>query len=244
MSLTTPQSIISFALRSIGVGAVGQSALAQDNTDAFDMLNGMLGQWNRKRWLIWHLVDTAFTVTGAQSYTVGPGGNFNIPRPDRLETAYFRQTVSAVPNQVDYPLQLLQSREDYSSIALKTLTSWPQFIFYDSAYPIGAVYPWPLPTAALGDLHIVTKDNLVQFSSLTQNINLPPEYTEAIWSNLAVRLAAMYPGVELNPVTAGLAKASLATIRGANTQIPQMSMPSGVGIAPTLYNIFSDTCNR
>jgi hypothetical protein len=239
MSIVTPKDLMTFSLRAASIIGVGQNALAEDYSDAFSALNGMLAQWNRKRWLIWHLIDIACTSTGAQSYTVGPGGDFNVPRPDRLEAAFFRQTVSSQPNQVDYQLELLEAREDYNKIALKTLVSWPQYIFYDSAYPIGQVFPWPVPQASVYEIHLTLKETLTQFSSYTQNLNLPGEYVEALWTNLAVRLTAIYPGTVLPPQTVALAKASLDVIRGANAQIASLSMPQGLG-RPALYNIFSD----
>lgn len=238
MAFTTPQDLISFSLKAIGALGVGQSALTEDNTDAFNALNAMLAVWNRKRWLIWHLVDASFVSTGAQSYTVGAGGNFNVARPDRLEAAFFRQVTTANPSQVDYPLQILESREDYSRIALKQLSTFPQFIFYDAAFPLGSVFPWPVPAASIYELHIVLKETLSQFTALNQTINLPPEYFEAIWTNLCIRLAPVYQ-VAASAEVLGLAKASLATIRGANTQIPRLTMP-GQLVRPSLYNVYSD----
>ena len=113
MSLTTPQDIITFAQKAMGILGVGQTALAEDNGDALNALNGMIGQWTRKRWIVYHLIDVAVTTTGAMSYTVGPGCDFNVPRVDRLEAAFFRQYVSGVPGQtyVDYPLTILEARE-------------------------------------------------------------------------------------------------------------------------------------
>jgi hypothetical protein len=247
MPLTTPQSLINLTLRAIGVLGVGQSALPEDYSDCFDLLNGMLARWNRKRWLVWHLTDNAFVSTGALSYSVGPGGNFPVSiRPDRLEAAFFRQFVSSQPNKVDYPLQILESREDYNRIALKNLSSWPQFIFYDSAYSAndtppncGFVYPWPVPQASIYELHLTLKETLPQFTSYTQTVNLPPEYISATWSNLALEAAAIYPGSSVSQATIDVAKASLAAIRGANAQIPMLSMPAGL-VRPALYNIYSD----
>jgi len=83
----------------------------------------MIAQWARKRWLMWHLIDVAKVSTGAQSYTVGVGGDFNTPRPDRLEAAFFRQIVPSQPNLIDYPLEIIEARETYNNIALKTLSS-------------------------------------------------------------------------------------------------------------------------
>src|SRR6202000_853014 len=101
---------------------------AEDNSDVFDMLNAMIGQWNQKRWLIWDLVDVAKGSTGALNYSGGPGGGFpDAQAPSRLEAAFFRQIVSSQPNQIDYPLQILQAREDYNLIALKTLVRWPTY---------------------------------------------------------------------------------------------------------------------
>lgn len=240
MPLTTPQSIVTFALKASGILGVGQSALAQDNNDVFDALNGMIATWNRKRWLIYHLLDVSLQTTGAQSYTVGPGCDFDVPRVDRLEAAFFRQFVQNVPgqNEVDFPLEILQSREDYNNVALKKLPSWPKYIFFDSGYPTGLVYPWPIAQAGLYELHLTLKAHLPQFTALIQDINLPDEYHEALWTNLTVRVCAMYPGSVLTPAVEGLAKASLSTIRVANTQIPRLSMPRGM-VRPPLFNIFS-----
>lgn len=239
MPITTAQDLVSFSLRAVGILGVGQTALAEDSSDALSALNGMIGIWNRKRWVIWHLLDVALTSTGAQSYSIGIGGDFNVPRPDRLEAAFFRQVITTQPNDVDYPLQILESREDYNRIALKTLVSWPAYIFYDSAFPLGRVYPYPVPQASIYELHLSIKDTLAPFTTYTQPINLPPEFIEALWTNLAIRLAAIYPGVQVPPAVEALAKASLATIRGANAQIARLGTPPGLARG-NLYNIYSD----
>jgi hypothetical protein len=243
MPLATPQSIISLSLRAAGILGVGQTALAEDNSDTFNVLNGMIAQWNIKRWLIYHLLDVSVPTTGAMSYSVGPGGDFDVPRVDRLEAAFFRQFVSGLPGQtyVDYPLDILQSREDYNRVALKSLRSWPEAIFFDAGNPTGSVYPVPIPLQnGTFELHLTIKEHLPQFTSLVQQINLPDEYTEALWTNLVIRICAIYPGAELTPHVVGLAKASLSAIRTANTQIPRLQMPAGL-VRPPLYNIYSGT---
>lgn len=238
MPFNTPNDIITFALKAAGVLGVGQSALAEDYNDAFTALNGMLAQWQRRRWLIWHTVDVALTSTGATSYTIGAGGNFNVARPDRLEAAFFRQFINSTPNQVDWPLEILESREDYNQIALKTLPSLPRYIFYDAAYPLGVVYPWPVPAAGVYELHLTLKETLNQFTSLNQTIALPPEYEEAIWTNLVLRLAPIYQ-FQARPEVIALAKAALSTIRGANAQIPRLQIPKYLQ-RPSLYDVNSD----
>jgi hypothetical protein len=241
----TAQDMCYLALKNASLLGVGQTPLTEDLTDVFNLLNGMLGLWSRNRWLIWHLLDLACPTpqTTKREYSIGPGGDYDFPRPDRLEGAYFRQFVSGPGvniggGPVDFPLQLLQSMEDYSLIALKYLTTWPQAVFYDAAFPYGQILPVPIPNVANSELHVLIKDTLNQFSTLTTSVYLPPEYYEAIWSNLAVRVAAAFPGASITPLTVGLAKASLQIIRKANAQVPRLRMMTAL-VRPPLYNIFS-----
>lgn len=238
--MTTPLDIINQASKKAGILGVGQSLLAEDVNDAFADLNDMLGQWQRKRWLVYHLVDYAKTGTGALYYTVGPGGDFNInPRPDKIESAFFRQLVQSQPNQIDYPLSIIESREDYNRIALKQLQSFPEYYFYDSGFPLGKVYPWPLIQSDLYSLHITVKETLNQFTTLIEDINLPLEYMAALKFNLAIRLRQGYQ-LPADNILIGLAKDALNVIRNANLQIPRLVMPSDI-IRPGLYNVYSDT---
>ncbi len=228
MPINTPGDLITLTLKSAGVLGVGQSALAEDYNDAFDILNGMLAQWNRQRWLIWHLIDTSVESTGSFSYTIGQGGDFNVPRPDRIEAAFVRLLTSAPANLVDIPLQIITSREDYNRIPLKSLTTnFPSAVFYDSAFPIGTLYVWPVASSGSVEIHLSLKETLTQFTSFIQPINLPMEYLEAMWTNLTIRLAPIYQ-YDTRPEIAALAASSLATIRAANTQIPKLTMPRGL----------------
>ena len=235
----TPLSIIILALKTSGVLGVGQTPLAEDVNDAFTLLNFMMSQWNNKRWLIYHLLDVSYPSNGSQFYTVGPGQQFDCNRPDRLEAAFFRQLIPSTPNQIDYPLEIISARETYNDIALKSLTSFPSYIFYDSAYPIGYVYPWPLPQANLYSVHITIKESLSKFRNLTQKVNLPEEYNAALLYNLAVRLRPMYQ-MPPDPTLLALAKDALAVIRGSNTQIPRLQLPRDLNRGG-IYNFYSDT---
>jgi hypothetical protein len=238
--MTTANDIVDLSLRDAGIIGVGQTALAEDANRALTRLNFMLGQWQVQRWLVYHLIDSAKVATGAQSYTVGPGGDFNVAvAPDRLENAFFRQLPSianALP--IDYPLEILEAREDYNSIALKTLTTFPSYIFYDSDFPLGRVYPWPVPQANLYEVHITLKAVLTQIANLATVVNLPLEYFEALYLNLAVALRDAY---DLPPkeVLIARAKKSLTVVRGARTQIARLTMPVDL-VRPGIYNPYSD----
>lgn len=247
MPISTPQDLIKLVLKNCGVVGQGQTPAAEDTNDTFDTINMMLAQWNRKRWLVYHLVDVSITSTGANSYTVGPGGDINVTvRPDRIEGGFFRQLQSQPPNQVDYPIDILQSREDYNRIALKQLPSFMRKLFYDSGWPLGTIYPYPVPQASIYAIHLSLKEILGKFTSLTQSIVLPDEYLAALLYNTIVRVAPLYPLSRDQTMLAqweqikGLAKDSLNVLRGANTQIASLSMPPDL-VRAGQYSIYSDT---
>lgn len=237
--MTTPLDIISMALKDAGVTGSGIVAGAEEVQDAFTRINWMLGQWQRKRWLIWHLVDYFLTANGNNSYSIGPGQDFNIvKRPAKLESAFLRMTANVGPSNVDYPLEILNSWEDWSTIALKTLKSFPSYVFYDTAFPLGTLYFWPVPQASIYEMHIQVPEILAQFTKIDQDIILPDEYFSAIHYNLALRLGPAY-GQQVNPDVRMLAKDSLNVLRMANAQIARLRMPPDL-IRPGIYNPYSD----
>ena len=235
--MTTVVDLIDLALLDAGIIGQGQSASAEDANNAFRRLNWMLAQWTRKRWLVYALEDVSCATTGAQFYTIGTGGDFNMTRPDRLETGcFFRQGSGA--SAVDYPLQLLNSREDYNQIVMKAMGTWPSSVFYDNAYPIGKIYPWPVPASGF-TLHLNVKTPLAQLTGLTQTIAFPPEYEGALFYNLIVRLRAAYQ-MPPDQVMVALARDALNVLREANTQVATLNMPNAVINRRWAYNVYSD----
>jgi hypothetical protein len=205
----------------------------------------MLMQWEKKRWMVYHLVDLSKVSTGAQSYTVGPGGDFDVGtsgvRPGKLMAAFTRQ-LQGTQNSVDYRLEILQSREDYDWITLKGLIAGPgEAAFLDSDWPLARLYVWPIPQASIYEIHISIHAQLPSvFPTPTTLFNIPYEYYLAMMYNLAVRLRpkyrlGTYPGDPLP----GMAKDSLQVVRMPNAQIARLRMPSTLRRRGQ-YNIFSD----
>lgn len=234
---TTPSDIIELALKATNVLGVGQVAAAEDMTDAFNILNMMMAQWQRQRLNVYHLVNTAVTATGAVSYTVGPGQDFDIPRPAAIESAFFRQQ-AGTPQPVDYPLNIIRAREDYNRIAVKHLNAFPQFAFYDSAYPVGNLFIWPIPNNQY-EIHISTLVELQRFQSMDDVIQLPDEYKDALFWNLARRLCPMY-GQPISQDLKDMARQSLSVIESTNAQFASLRMPGAVRPRSGTYNIYGD----
>jgi len=143
---------------------------------------------------------------------------------------------------VDYPLEIIKSKLDYDKIAMKTMVGLSRYLFYDSTWPLGVLYPYPVPNAGLYELHVSIEQILPPaFVTSSTVLTLPFEYYNAIVLNLALRLRSFY-GIQTFPgdMLPGLAKDALDTIRGANLQIARLGMPRELSGFGKGYNIFSD----
>jgi hypothetical protein len=223
---------------------------SKDVADAFSQLVMMLAQWQRKRWLVWNEEDVSAVSTGADYYTIGPRGDFNVRRPDKIHAAKVilgpgqfgdggavlpeelpfplgAQPIAPTPNLVNIPLAIIEAKEDWNTIAIPDLKSIPAAVFYDSAFPIGRVYFWPVPPAGAYEMQLTIKAALPWYETVYDDLGLPPEYTEAIVNNLAVKIA-LASGAQVNPLLLAEARASLNTIKLANSQIPLLSMPAAL----------------
>lgn len=233
------------ALRAAGIVGRGQTPSAEEITDAWNSLQQLLQQWQENRWAVYHLVTLDIPSTGATTYSIGPGGDVETGtgsiRPTAVASAFLRQELNGEGNKVDYPLEILQSMQDYSSISLKGLKSFPGAVFYDPGYPLGTLYIWPIPNASIYSVHVQFTARLpVYFATLTTELSLPPMYFDALKYNLAIRLRAdsqigTFPGDQLPT----LAASTLMVIRKANSPaVARLRLPKFNRLDS--YNIFSD----
>lgn len=240
----TVNDVVTAALKRSGILGLGQTMDGSDILDAQNDLADMLAQWNVKTWLTFDKLDVGFVSTGisAVGYTVGPGGNFNVtPRPDRIEAAYVRQIVNA-GQPVDQPLRVISSREDYSRVALKQLISFPKAVFLDTASPVGNIFVYPWPNAALYEIHIIIKNAFPLTLPLNLSLaGLPAECRAAMKFNLARRLRQSYgKGLRPDPELNAMAQDALDTMRYSHIQVPELTIPAAALGRGAKYNIFSD----
>ena len=234
---TTPSDIINLALKTANVIGVGQTPLAQDTNDCFNQLNMMMAQWQRRRYMVYNLVTVGLQATGALTYSVGTGGDFNITRPVKLESAFFRMNKNT-PLPVDYPLEVLRAQEDYNRISIKNLNAFPQYAYYNTGFPLGELYIWPVPNNQY-EIFISVMVQLEAFQTINDQIVLPPEYLDALHWNLARRICVMY-GLQITPELTGYAEASMRAIEEVNSQIPLLHMPVALRGKSGAYNIYGD----
>lgn len=228
MLINTTGDLITFVLRASGINGVGQTPSAEDANTGLQWLRNLMAQWQRKRWMIWNEQEVSLISTGANFYTIGPGQDFDTARPDKIHSAWCRLQPFGGPNPVDLPLAIIEAKEDWAGITIKDLVSLPAAVFYDSSFPVGRVFFWPVPSAAHYEMHLVLKASLPVYTTLTDPLAVPDEYLEAMTWWLCVRMQMSY-GLPSNRDHVAAMKEAMNTVMLANTQIPQLGIPAALG---------------
>ena len=222
----TGNDLIASALRLIGVLASGETPSASEANDALMIANQMLDSWTAERLMIFGGSMQEFSLTPTkQTYTLGTGGDFNMPRPARIE----RMGIVSLNNPaqpLELPLEMLTD-EQWEDIPVKLIpSSLPQEVYDDGAFPLRNLSFWSIPSVAC-NIRIYSWSALTQFDLFT-DITFPPGYMKAIRYNLAVDLCPEF-GRSVSPEVAMQAVSSKAIIKSIN--IPLLDLRCDAAVA-------------
>ena len=226
--MTTALQIIDRAYALLGYKAAGEVLSSDDANYGLEALNAMLDGWNTQSMFIVSKGEIVATVSGT-SATVGPGMQFDTPRPVRIEDGSFSRL-----NGVDYGVKEID-RETYASISLKTVSStFPQYIYYDGNMPTANLFFYPAPVAGV-EFHLAVQTQLTAFANLATDYPLAPGYLKALQYSLAEELA---PGIKEVPMSVmRIAANARRAIRRTNVDVPLLDS----GVQNARFNIFSGT---
>jgi hypothetical protein len=174
-------------------------------------------------------VNEGGTYTVSKSQTVANttiSGYYQ--RPLTIESAFVRVTTTSngapiYGGGLDYPVAVF-AVEQYQMIGLKGLNGpWPKAVYYQPSEQLGTIYVWPNP--AQGEMHLFAYTQFQAFSNLTDTLQFPPGYVNAIRFNLAERLMPMFGKVNQLAMAKieAFAAAGKATIKRTNMRPPQVA---------------------
>lgn len=235
--MATARDIVSRALRLIGALAAGEAAAPEDAADGLTALNSMLDSWQIKRLYVYQILQRNLPwPQGAASRTIGPGADFDVPRPTKIDSAYVRYLGTQ-----DYPVEVLTERTSFDNIVQKGSTATlPSYLYCDSANPVSTLHLWGVPSVPLVLLLNVWQ-TLQQFASINDDLILPPGYRRAIEYSLAEDLAPEY-GAAIPAAVKETAVESRRAISAVNAPTIIASTEAGM-LKPRSrsYNIENDT---
>lgn len=234
--------LISSSMRLIGALASGETPTNAEAQDSLICLNQMLDSWAADRLMVFTITIDEFVLTvNQQVYTYGTGGNFNAPRPARIDRVSIVSLTN--PSQpLELPIDYLTDR-DWQQYPVKNIqTTLPLAVYDDQAFPFRNLSFWPIPTAVV-NTRIYHWTQLTQFTNLTTDNTYPPGYIEALRYNLAVRLMAEFPGgfdPVMSAVAQPLAVESLARVKSMNVPLIEAFCDASQTTKSAFYNYFAD----
>lgn len=182
--MANARSIINQAARKIAVLGRGQSLGADEYQDALTDLNTMMGSLSTDVGLIFNNVRELFPLTGAISYTIGTGGDFNTPTPVIINAAFIRI------GTIDYPLKQLNSN-NYANIGFKSISGISEFYYFENNVPLGRIFLYPVGVAGYS-LGLYSLKVMDLFADLATEYDFPTGTEDMLVYNLAKRLAPEY----------------------------------------------------
>lgn len=231
----TGQSVVTGALKLLGVMGEGETPNADLLTDGLDRLNELIDALGTQRLATYASARSTFATTASLgTYAVGPGAAINRVRPSGFESVTYiaagqTQEIRLTP----YTAAM------YASIPDKTITaSAPYGYYYDPTSPTGSLVLIPTPTAAV--TLVFYDKTLLTSMTLSGSVTLPAGYARMLRYQLAKAWAPEF-GKGLDPFVDEAAREALADVKRANTGTPPpLTIDPAIGGWGGWYDINTD----
>lgn len=223
---TTVGDIIRSSLRKIGVLAAGEPLTAGEGADALQSMQSMVEAWTLEPLLIPVVSVVTFELIAGQSeYTIGIWPGEDTPPANHIETARPEQIIAAFirdPYNTDYP-QTFMDVDTFSRISRKTTVSRPSRFYVRKGWPLNTILFESEPYQG-DELHLEVVQPFSEYLStacLTDAVNLPPGYINALTYNLCIELADEW-GKQVSNAVAITAVNGKKMIKRSNYKNPKL----------------------
>ena len=240
MAAITVSKLFELALKRINVIGQGGSLTANDGDDALSFANNWLDSLAIEQITIPFRLRTTWTmVSGTATYTVGTGGDINIPRPTYIDHVnYIDASLSPSIERELTPL----TDAAYAAIPIKTLTNLlPSYYYWNPTYAsgLGTLTFWLVPTSSVLTGALYAGSPVAQFVNLTDTLSVPPGWQWFLQENLAVFFAAIYrENLPPDPELVKSAMLSKLAITRANLRLQEMTVDPALTHGSPRSNIY------
>lgn len=236
--MATYRDLITSALRLINVVSEAETPTAYQAETALAALEELIDQFNASQIMIYTQDIVLHTLTNSATFTIGAGGDVDVPsRPFKLDAAFLRMNTASTP--IDIPMSVLSASEWMGVRSKSVQSTYPRYIYINGDWPLATAHLWPVPTG-VGDTSIglLLNHTLTTGLTLDDEETLPPAYRQALRFGLAELLAPEY-GREAPPTVIAKADSSKRLLMQTNTDIDRLSYDIS-GVTGGRYWIVAD----
>lgn len=183
--------------RMLGVISSGEDLDGDESEDMRVILNGMLKSWQLDGCNLWRDSDATATIAANTARTTLP----------YLDATDVNIVVSATYQR---PLTRWELGQ-YRRIPNKSAQGAPTIYCIDRKLTGLDLIVWPVPTAAT-TLTFAANRVIEDVVDLAQDIDVPQEWMEAVWTCLAARAIPMFGVARLDPATTNMITARAAQL--------------------------------
>lgn len=179
----TTEDVITNAYRELGVIDLIDPLPGEMAAFGLTVLNGLLDLWNAKSRAVYADVLSTFTLTPALNpHTIGPSGTWSLTkRPVEL-----LEDLTLIVGSTYTPITQIERATYLRLSAPATSSAYPKHFYYNPAHPNGAIYFYPVPSAAY-NVRVPSRVILGGLALATE-FTLPQGYERAVTLSLAEAL--------------------------------------------------------
>jgi len=217
--MTTVNELISQAFRDLNAISETEDLTASQASYGLQKLNQIIDSWNSQEILSYFKSQNTFNlVDGQQSYTIGSGGDFDMTRPVKINTAF------VTDGDVDFPLVELNYQEWSEIYSKNDESDIPYGFYYQPDFPLGKIYLYYTPGDSTNTITLFTENQLTSYTSLATVLSLPQGYERSLVYNLEAELLPRHGTEADKPYILKLASNSKEELQRLNihTMISQL----------------------
>lgn len=177
----TRDTLITAALRKLGVLAEGQTPSAQNLADGQEAVNGAIAQLRAVGMPLWARSEYTFTPT-TNTYTIGTGMTLDTVFPVKLLQAFRTDGNAKIPMEI-------VSRQEFNILPTSN-SGTPLKLNYQPYINYGSVSLWPTPESTnTATITLVYQRPFQYFTSASETLDFPEEWQLPLVYVTAVLLA-------------------------------------------------------
>lgn len=224
----TAYDVIHAALRVCGVVGLGDSVDPLVSQEALRILNGYRAEisLNVKNYAKY---DQTYTATGNKQFitlgtdALGVAGDIAL-RPNEITNIVVINGTPGSSNN-NFPIEI-RPYTDYRNLVVQNIFAVPQIAYIDNEYPLQNIYLYPGLSSGWS-IRVMGSRYMTEYENIGDRLVDPPEYFDALYLNLALRLAPLY-GSQLNDGVVQQAHSAMKHVKHHMLMSRMGIMPNGL----------------